>query len=98
MPLLGMAVADVLAVVRSTLAEDEHALAVSAQLPLRGECDLEEHVPILIELSAASLRTARGIASDLHYKALQAVLASVPTDSSDKGWTSGFQNPELALD
>jgi hypothetical protein len=99
MPLLGLSAPDVIDVVRSSLADDECVVSVTPKPQLRGAFEpVEQHASVMVRFAAASESEAQAIAKELHDRALQSVLASLPPDSPEQGWMSAFGLPELSPD
>ena len=93
LPLIGRGRESVFERARAALADDGRALDVREELPAPGPVG---HVDLVVELAAPSHGVAHAIVAELHQIALRAVLASVPADGPQPGWTSGFERPDLA--
>jgi hypothetical protein len=93
MPLAGLAPAAVLERVRAGLDGDERVIAVNETPPQPDPLGRPaEHVQLDLHFAAGSAAHGHLVASELHDRALQCVLAAAP---ASRGWTSSFAEPEL---
>lgn len=94
MPLVGLTGERVLAALDEVLGDDVRVHSVRHESEPRSEPDPIEHASATVLVDAPSTGAARAIVEEIHESALRQVMALVPTDAPEMGWTSGFQHPE----
>jgi hypothetical protein len=94
MPLVAMTRDAVLSIVEAALAAEARVESFQVEPESSDELDPVEHVSVTLRIDASSDAAAHRTAEALHDESLRRVLASVPPDGTERGWTSGFQLPE----
>jgi hypothetical protein len=94
-PLLVMTREEVLAAVDEAVGRDSR---VRHEPERPAELEPIEHAEASIAFEAASQEVAEQLAEQLHSRALHAVLALLPPDAPEMGWTSGFSEPEVVAE
>lgn len=94
MPLVGLTRERVLAALDEVLGEDVRVQSARHEPEPRGEPDPIEHASATIVIEAPSAGAAMVIVEEIHDVALRQVMALVPPDAPEMGWTAGWQHPE----